>query len=249
MLIDSHCHLNYLDDPDAALDLARERGVSGFLCIGVDESGIDEVLAFAEGHADVWATVGLHPEAAGADLGYVRKRAAHDRVVALGEMGLDYFRLESAELKQIQRHAFDAQLSLADELGMPVVIHTRQAEADTLASIAEYPNVKGVLHCFTESWAMAKTAIDHGYYVSISGIATFKNGSNVRDVAKRVPLDRLLVETDSPWLAPVPYRGKQNQPAYVCETAEFVADLRGIDASTLARATCENFCRLFGVSP
>ena len=213
----------------------------------MDEAGADAVLALANSNPDVWATVGLHPDAAGADLGFVTDRAHHQQVVALGEMGLDYFHTEPHDdaTRAAQRDAFDAQLALAAANELPVVVHTRQAEADTLAALRNQPRVTGVLHCFTESWSMAEAALDLGYFISISGIVTFRNGDNVRDVARRVPADRLLVETDCPWLAPVPHRGKRNEPAFVADTAQYVAALRQVHPSDLAEQTTDNFRRLF----
>ncbi|MFU8817981.1 MAG: TatD family hydrolase, partial [Pseudomonadales bacterium] len=245
LLVDSHCHLNYLEDPEQRLDAARARGVGAFLCIGVDEAGIDQVLALAEAHEDVWASVGQHPEAAAADPGWIVPRLAHPRVVAAGEMGLDYAHDPGREQRRQQLERFDFQLGLAADRKLPVIIHTRAAEADTLARLRAHEGVFGVLHCFTESWGMASAALDLGYYVSISGIVTFKNADNVREVARRVPDERLLVETDSPWLAPVPYRGKRNEPAYVAETAAFLAQLRNQSLADLTASTTENFARLF----
>jgi len=245
VLVDSHCHLNMLDDADEALAAARARGVGGFLCIGVDAAGIEAVLGLAAAHADVWATVGQHPDASAADPGWIDDYLDHPRVVALGEMGLDYYHESTPAGQARQRDRFAWQLDRAAATGLPVVVHTREAEADTLALLQRHAGVTGVLHCFTESWALASAAIELGYYVSISGIVTFRNGENVRDVARRVPADRLLVETDCPWLAPVPHRGRRNQPAYVADTAAFVAELRGVDRETLAATTTANFFRLF----
>lgn len=245
VLVDSHCHLNYLEDPDGCLNAARARGVGAFLCIGVDEGGIDQVLALADAHPDVWASVGQHPEAAVADPGWIVPRLTHPRVVAAGEMGLDYAHDPDAEQRRLQLARFEFQLALAAQHQLPAVIHTRAAEADTLARLRAHGDVIGVLHCFTESWEMASAALDLGYYVSISGIVTFKNADNVRAVARRVPDDRLLVETDSPWLAPVPNRGKRNQPAFVADTAAFLAELRNQSLETLTDATTRNFARLF----
>jgi TatD DNase family protein len=245
VLIDSHCHLNLLDDPDGALAAARARGVEGFLCIGVDEPGIAGVLALAERHADVWATVGQHPDASAADPGWIERFLRHPRVVAVGETGLDYYHEDSVPGRALQRVRFAWHLEHAARERLPVVVHTREAEADTLDLLRSHPGVTGVLHCFTESWELASAAIDLGWYVSISGIVTFRNGENVRDVARRVPADRLLVETDCPWLAPVPHRGRRNEPAYVADTAVFVAGLRGITVDGLAMQTTANFKRLF----
>ncbi|MFM8355627.1 MAG: TatD family hydrolase [Gammaproteobacteria bacterium] len=245
MLVDSHCHLNLLNDPDAALTRARAAGIGRFLCIGVDETRIDDVLAVADKHADVWATVGQHPDVAADDLGWIRARLAHPRVVALGEMGLDFQHAVDTRDRHAQCARFEQQLELAQQTGLPIVVHTRAADADTQALIQRFPGVRGVLHCFTESWTLASAALDLGYCVSISGIVTFRNAENVRAVAARLPLDRLLVETDCPWLAPVPYRGKPNEPAYVSATAAFLATLRGDDVETFNAATSDNFVRLF----
>ncbi len=245
MLVDSHCHLNYLDVPEERLRAARERGVEGFLCIGVDSAGIDAVLALADAHADVWASVGQHPDAAASNPAWIEPRLLHPRVIALGEMGLDYYREPSQQEKAQQRDRFDFQLGLAEHWGLPVVIHTRAAEQETLDLLRAHRKVTGVLHCFTESWEMASAALDLGYYVSISGIVTFRNGENVRDVARRVPRNRLLVETDCPWLAPVPHRGKVNEPAFVADTAAYLAELRGWSIEEVESITGENFFRLF----
>lgn len=247
MLVDSHCHLNYLEDPDQRLAEARRRGVGAFLCIGVDEPNIGAVLALAERHPDVWATVGQHPEAAAADADWIRNRLDHPRVVAAGEMGLDYFHEADEAQRRLQRERFAWQLAVAAERRLPAVIHTRAAETDTLDLLRAHRDVNGVLHCFTESWSMAAAALDLGYYVSISGIVTFRNAENVREVARQVPSDRLLVETDSPWLAPVPHRGGPNEPAFVADTAAFLAQLRGVTPEALAESTTANFRRLFGI--
>ena len=243
MLVDSHCHLNYLDEPAVRLANARARGVGRFLCIGVDQKGIRAVLDLAEREPDVWATVGLHPEAAGSGSEatcWIEPLLSHPRVVAVGETGLDYFHESDDAARDRQRRCFSAQLAMAAEHGLPVVVHTRDAEADTLGLMREQPDVIGVLHCFTESWAMASAALDLGYYISISGIVTFRNGENVREVARQVPVDRLLIETDSPWLSPVPHRGKTNEPAYVVDTAAFISELRGCSFDELAETTSAN---------
>lgn len=245
MLVDSHCHLNYLEEPGERIREARAAGVSAQLCIGVDEAHIREVLALAEQEPDVWASVGQHPDAAGGDFAWIEPALDHPRVVAVGETGLDYFHTEAEADQARQRESFEHQLALAERHGLPVVVHTRAAEADTLALIRNFPRVQGVLHCFTESWEMASAALALGYYISISGIVTFKNGENVREVARQVPDDRLLVETDAPWLAPVPHRGKPNAPAYVLDTADYLARLRGSSLDALAELTTGNFYRLF----
>ena len=245
MLVDSHCHLNYLEDPRSKVRDARAAGVSIQLCIGVDEAHICEVLALADEEPDVWATVGQHPEAAAASPDWIEPLLSHPRVVAVGETGLDYFHDSDARTQALQRDRFGHQLDLAFRHDLPVVVHTRAAEEDTLSLIREFPGVRGVLHCFTESWSMASEALDLGFYVSISGIVTFRNGENVRAVARRIPDERLLVETDAPWLAPVPHRGKPNAPAYVRDTAAYLAELRGVDFETLAAQTTANFLSLF----
>ena len=245
MLIDSHCHLNYLDDPRSALERAREAGIATCLCISVDEAGFPQVLALAKEHPDVWATAGVHPDAAAGNLDWIEGWLGHERVVAVGETGLDYLHAEDSGARQRQRQAFDLQLDLAQRHDLPVVVHTRGAEADTLDALKNYPGVRGVLHCFTESWQMAEEALDLGFHISMSGIVTFKNAENVREVARQIPLERLLVETDAPWLAPVPRRGKTNEPGYVAHTACFLAGLRGCAVDDLARATTQNFRHLF----
>jgi TatD DNase family protein len=245
LLVDSHCHLNYLNDPEACLEAARARDVGAFLCIGVDQAGIGDVLALADAHDDVWASAGQHPDAADQPLDWVEPLLERPRVVAVGETGLDYYRDPDAAARRAQLTAFEQQLELAARHGLPAIVHTRAAEADTLARLRAQPAAIGVLHCFTESWALADAALELGYYVSISGIVTFKNGDNVREVARRVPEDRLLVETDSPYLAPVPHRGRRNEPAYVADTAAYLAELRGVSAEALAESTTANFYRLF----
>lgn len=245
MLIDSHCHLNLLEDPEAALTAGRTAGLEGFLCIGVDQGGIGRVLELATRHPDVWATVGQHPDVNSDDLDWIEQHANHPRVVALGEMGLDYFHEATDAGRARQQDRFARQLAMAARYDLPVVIHSRQAEADTIALLRSQPDVIGVLHCFTESWTLARAALDLGYYVSFSGIVTFRNGDNVRAVARQVPDYRLLVETDCPWLAPVPHRGRTNEPAFVTATAAFLAELRGTDAAALAAGTSANFRRLF----
>lgn len=254
MLIDSHCHLDRLDlgahdgSLDAALEAARARGVSQFLCIGVSADNAAAVKAMAERYEDVHCSVGVHPldlqPGESLALEWLLGELEHPRVVAIGETGLDYhYEPEAAELQQ---QAFRLHLEAAKVTGKPVIVHTREARADTLALLREaaLPQA-GVLHCFTEDWDMARAALDLGFYISLSGIVTFRNAGALRDVARQVPADRLLVETDSPYLAPVPYRGKPNLPQYVREVAEFLADLRGIPFEAFAEQTSENYLRLF----
>jgi TatD DNase family protein len=265
LFLDSHCHLDKLDPKhhpqgvEGALCFARENQVNRFLCIGIGLDNLEKVVAYAETWPDVFAAVGIHPSEYNDDpdlpdlLPEVIRRlqdyAGHPRVVAIGETGLDFTRLDHASTegsRESQIESFHAHLALAREVGLPVVVHTRGAEVETLAAIrACQSNAAGVLHCFTESWDMASAAIDDGYCISISGIVTFKSAENVREVARRVPLDRLLVETDSPWLSPVPYRGKSNQPAYVAEVYRFLAELRNEPLEDMAAAVSANFSRLF----
>ncbi len=254
MLIDSHCHLDRLDlaahagSLDAALEAARAAGVGHFLCIGVSADNAATVKGLAERYADVDCSVGVHPldlePGAEPALDWLLGELAHPKVVAIGETGLDYhYEPESAALQQA---SFRLHLEAARITGKPVIVHTREARADTLALLREaaLPQA-GVLHCFTEDWEMAKAALDIGFYISLSGIVTFRNAEALREVARQVPADRLLVETDSPYLAPVPHRGKPNLPQYVREVAEYLAVLRGVSYETLAEQTSSNFKRLF----
>ena len=254
MLIDSHCHLDRLDlaahggSLDNALNAARARGVGKFLCIGVDAANAPVVKQLAEQHPDVWCSVGIHPldlsRSEPMDLDWLLRELNHPRVVAIGETGLDYhYEPDSAPQQQA---SFRYHLQAAGETGKPVIIHTRSARQDTLDMLREADLPKaGVLHCFTEDWDMARQALDMGYYISLSGIVTFRNADALRDVARRVPVDRLLVETDSPYLAPVPHRGKPNEPQFVCEVAAFLAELRGESQESLWENTTANFHRLF----
>ena len=245
MFVDSHCHLNYLDNPEDKIVAARESGVEAILCIGVEQDRISEVVGLATRFPRVWCSVGEHPDSAEGAPYWVRDFIDHPKVVAIGETGLDYFRQEGKANRTAQMSSFDSQLQIANETGLPIVVHTRSAEKDTIDLIKNHPGVTGVLHCFTESWEMAKIALDFGFYISISGIVTFKNAEQVKEVAKRVPDDRLLIETDAPWLAPVPRRGKPNEPAYVVHTAEYVASLRGQSAHSIGDITSSNFFDLF----
>ncbi|MGF6591276.1 TatD family hydrolase [Pseudomonas sp. 2835] len=254
MLVDSHCHLDRLDltahqgSLDAALDAARARGVGHFLCIGISADNAQAVKDLSERYSDVDCSVGIHPLDLTPDgappLDWLLKELEHPHVVAIGETGLDYH--YEPEAAQVQQDSFRLHLEAAKVTGKPVIIHTRAARADTLALLREADlKQAGVLHCFTEDWDMAKAALDLGYYISLSGIVTFRNADALRDVARQVPADRLLVETDSPYLAPIPYRGKANLPEYVREVAEFVAMVRGESYEQLAAQTTTNFKRLF----
>jgi TatD DNase family protein len=252
-LIDSHCHLNYeglAERRDEVLANARARGVSGFLNISTRQREWNEVIAAAEENADVWATVGVHPHEADAhpDLGAAAlvQAASHPNVIAIGECGLDYYYDKSD--RTAQRDRFEAHIEAARASGLPLVIHTREAEADTAEMLGEavkQGGVTGVLHCFTGSVELARKGLDLGFYVSLSGIVTFKNAQDLQETAKWLPADKMLVETDSPFLAPVPHRGKPCEPAFVADTAAFVADLRGEKPEELAEATTANFFRLF----
>ena len=256
VLIDSHCHLDRLNTDKATLaeqlDAARSRGVQAFLCVGIALESLQSMLDIVAPYDDVYASAGMHPleldgeEAEVVDRDLLVRWASDDRIVAVGETGLDYH--YQAETANQQRESFALHLQVACEVDKPVIVHSRAARDDTIELLACYtPARTGVMHCFTEDWAMASKALDLGFYISFSGIVTFKNAGDLRDVAKKVPADRLLVETDAPYLAPVPYRGKPNQPAYVREVAECIAALRDIPLPQLAEQTSANFQRLFGV--
>jgi len=252
-LIDSHCHLNYeglVERQDDVLEAARARGVAGFLNISTRQREWREIVALAEREPDVWASVGVHPHEADAhpDLGAAAlvEGADHPRVIAIGECGLDYYYDKSD--RDAQRERFAAHIEAARETGLPLVVHTRDAEQDTaemLGAAVREGGVTGVLHCFTGSADLARTALDFGFYISLSGIVTFKNAQDLQDIAKWLPADRMLVETDSPFLAPVPHRGQKCEPAFVADTAAFVAGLRGEEPERLAETTTANFFRLF----
>ncbi len=252
-LIDSHCHLNYAglaERQDEVLANAREKGVTGFLNISTRQSEWGDVLGAAERNPDVWATVGVHPHEADAhpDLGAAAlvQAASHPRVIAIGECGLDYH-YDNSE-RGAQRERFQAHIEAARETGLPLVVHTRDAEGDTaeiLGQAIREGDVAGVLHCFTGTADLARKALDLGFFISLSGIVTFKNAIDLQDTAKWLPADRMLVETDSPFLAPVPHRGQTCEPAFVADTAAFVANLRDEEPEALAETTTANFFRLF----
>ena len=252
-LIDSHCHLNYaglVERQDEVLANARANGVTGFLNISTRQSEWGDVLGAAERNPDVWATVGVHPHEADAhpDLGAVAlvEAASHPRVIAIGECGLDYF-YDNSE-REAQKDRFEAHIDAARQSGLPLVVHTRDAEEDTaeiLARAVREGGVTGVLHCFTGTAELARKALDVGFYISLSGIVTFKNAKELQETASWLPSDRMLVETDSPFLAPVPHRGQTCEPAFVADTARFVADLRNEPPEALAETTTANFFRLF----
>lgn len=251
MLIDSHCHLDF---PDLAGQLPQvlaamaAHEVGAALCIGVNMEDFPRVLALTEGHAHLFASVGLHPEyenVAEPDQQRLETLAQHPKVIAIGETGLDYY--WQKDKPEWQRQRFRTHIRAARATGRPLVIHTRDSADDTLRILAEEGagEVGGIMHCFTESWTIARQALDLGFYLSFSGIVTFRNAAQVKEVASRTPLDRILVETDAPYLAPVPYRGKLNQPAYVRYVAEEIARLRNMDFASLAQTTTENFFNLF----
>ena len=253
MLIDSHCHLNYkglVEDQANVLERSRAAGVDLMLNIATRESEWDAVLDTAVRESDVWATVGIHPHEADehphVDTAKLVERAAHPRVVGIGETGLDYYYNHSD--RERQQKSFRSHIAACRETGLPLIVHTRDAEEDTIRILREEMEqgaYSGVIHCFTASGAFADAAMALGFYISISGIVTFKNARDLQETAARLPLDRLLVETDSPFLAPVPHRGKPCEPAYVADTARFLASLRGESVEQLAAATSANFRTLF----
>lgn len=252
-LIDSHCHLNYAglaERQDEVLENARARGIAGFLNISTRQKEWADVVGAAERNSDVWATIGVHPHEADShpDLGAsaLIDAASHPRVIAIGECGLDYFYDKSD--RGAQRERFQAHIEAARATGLPLVVHTRDAEDDTAEILTREVGkggVRGVLHCFTGSADLARKALDLGFFISISGIVTFKNAKDLQETAKGIPQDRLLVETDSPFLAPVPHRGQTCEPAFVADTAAFLSDLRDEPLDELAEATTANFFKLF----
>jgi len=254
MLIDSHCHIDLMDyeklggDPSTAVAYAHENGLSHMLCVSVNLEQYPNMLNTINAMPKVFASVGVHPnEQEGIDPSVEKlvELADNEKVIAIGETGLDYFRSEGD--LEWQRDRFRRHIEAAKQTGKPLIIHSREAKQDTIKLLKEEnaQDIGGVMHCFAEDWEMAEQAMDLGFYISFSGIVTFKSATTLQDVAKRVPLDRMLVETDSPWLAPVPFRGKTNQPAYVKHVAEFIADLRNDSYETIADATTENFFTLF----
>ncbi len=251
MLVDSHCHLDYKPlsgDLKVTLAKAREAGVGALLSIGTTIEGSERLPAWLEREENVWCTAGIHPHETAKDAhgtGALARLARHSKVVGLGETGLDYFYDNSPRKAQIL--AFRDHVRIAAETGLPLIVHTREAEADTAAVLVEAAEsrVSGVLHCFSSSRQLAETALELGFYVSISGIVTFKNAEALREIVRNLPLDRLLVETDAPYLAPVPHRGQPNEPALLVHTARKVAELKGLELAALARATTDNFFRLF----
>lgn len=253
MLVDSHCHLDRLDkSPEELAELvaaAEARGVQHFLCVCVSVNEYPQMLATVAPFANVSVSCGVHPlhQEDACDYQTLLAQASDPKVVAIGETGLDYF--YSADTKTVQTQSFIDHIKAANALNKPLIIHTRGAKEDTLDLLRRYknPETQGVLHCFTEDLDMALQAIEMGFYISISGIVTFRNAESLREVVKAIPLDKLLVETDSPWLAPIPHRGKQNQPAYVRDVAEFIAQLKEVSLEELAAQTTDNFYQLFSL--
>jgi TatD DNase family protein len=254
MLVDSHCHLDRLDlapfggSIDGVLAAAQAQDIGHFLCVSINLEDFPAMLALAEAHQQVTASVGLHPnEQGGRDPGIneLVAQAGHPKIVAIGETGLDYFRSEGD--LEWQRDRFRRHIAAAKQSGKPLIIHSRDAKEDTLAILAdeEAGEIGGVMHCFTGDWDMAQRAMDMGFYISFSGIVTFKSAQELQEIARRMPADRMLVETDSPYLAPVPHRGKPNQPAFVRHVAEYIAALRKESYETVAAATTNNFRTLF----
>lgn len=253
MLIDSHCHLDRLkleefdNNLDNVVNAALENNVNTLLCVSVTLEEFPAMVEKTAKYENVWLTCGAHPLNQGDEIDseQLRQLSTNNRVIAIGETGLDYF--YAPETKQVQLDSFRKHIRVANQLNKPLIIHTRDAQEDTLAILREEQadKVGGILHCFTESWEMAQQAIEMGFYISFSGIVTFKNASALREVAKQVPADRFLIETDSPYLAPVPYRGKQNQPAYVIEVAKHLASIRGTSVEEIAQQSTNNFHRLF----
>lgn len=257
MFTDSHCHLNYkglVEEQAAVLARARAGGVSRMLNISTRASEWADVLATAEREPDVWATIGIHPHEADAhpevDTARLVEGAAHPRIVGIGETGLDYYYDHSD--RQRQQDSFRAHIAASRETALPLIVHTRDAEEDTAAILREEMGkgaFPGVIHCFTASDAFADIALDLGFYISLSGIVTFKNAKALQETAQRIPADRLLIETDSPFLAPIPHRGKTCEPLFVTNTARFLADLRGVEVEALAEQTSRNFNSLFAKCP
>ncbi len=255
MYFDSHCHLDHIDlsefnnDFNELLSRIRENRVDEMLCIGINLESFEEMYQLVRDRPGIYATVGVHPgyeKVTEPEVDQLVELAQQDKIVAIGETGLDYYHTDGP---QWQRNRFRTHIEAAIAANKPLVIHTREAKKDTIQIMQDHDaqRVGGVMHCFTEDWEMAKQALDMGFYISISGIVTFKQGENVREVARKVPADRLLIETDSPWLAPVPYRGKTNFPGHVRFVAEKVAEVRQTDLETIASQTTRNARKLFSI--
>jgi TatD DNase family protein len=250
MLVDSHCHLDFPDfvpEREAVIARAREAGIGTMLTISTRLDEFPAVRAIAEAHDDIWCSVGAHPHEAADHADRTAEElaalAAHPRVVGIGETGLDFHYDNSP--REVQERVFRAHIAASQQSGLPLIVHAREADAEVARVLAEEGAGAGVLHCFSSGRGLAEAALELGFYISISGIVTFRKAEELRDIVRDVPLDRLLVETDAPYLAPVPYRGKRNEPAYVAATAAAVATLKGIGPDELAATTTDNFFRLF----
>jgi TatD DNase family protein len=257
-LIDSHCHLHSIDlealnlSLDQLLEEARTAGVSRMLCVCIELEDIPTLYKIADTYSDIYISAGVHPNASAEpepDVDKLIELSNHPSCIAIGETGLDYFRTEDEENKVLQRQRFRTHIQASKNTSKPLIIHTRAAVDDTIRLLKEEgaSEIGGVMHCFTESWDMAKDALDLGFYISLSGIVTFKNATQVQEVAKKVPLDRLLIETDSPYLAPIPFRGKQNHPALVRYVAKYISELRGESEELIAKQTANNFYSCFKI--
>lgn len=253
MLVDSHCHLDFDDfneDRKETIQRARDAGVATMVTICTRVTRFEEIRAIAESDRDIWCSIGIHPHQAEEEpvvsVEDLVTRAAHPKVIGIGETGLDYYYDNSP--RELQQSSFRTHIAAARETGLPLIVHTRDAD-DDMADILEDEMGKGafpgVLHCFSSGRRLAERALDIGFYISLSGIVTFKNAQDLRDIAQDVPVDRILVETDSPFLAPIPNRGKRNEPSFVVDTAAKVAEVKGLDNDALSKASTENFFRLF----
>ena len=257
MIVDSHCHLNILPsekvgDTDAVIAQAKELGVERILCVAINPQQWIEVLALAEQYDEVYAAIGVHPcedKSVTVTDEELFKAASHPKVIAIGEVGLDYFHFENESDMTWQHNRFKQHIAIAKELGKPLIIHTRNSTPDCLQILENEgaQQVGGIMHCFVEDLATAERAMAIGFYISFSGIVTFKNAKELKEVARQLPLDRILVETDSPYLAPVPYRGKTNQPGYTKYVVQEIADLKALPFDEVAQATTHNFNSLFNL--
>ena len=254
-IIDSHCHIDRVDldqfggSMESMLAHAKDLSVEEFLCVCIDLEHFDDVFSLAKAYDNIYASVGVHPtEQEGKDpsVNELLALANHDKIIAIGETGLDYFHIEK-DTADWQRDRFRRHIAASNQSGKPMIIHTRDAKEDTIELMQQERAGQGVMHCFSEDWDTAKAAIDLGFYISFSGIITFKSAESLREVAKKVPADRLLVETDSPYLTPVPYRGRPNSPAYTYYVAEKLAEIRGTSINDIADTTTANFKKLFAV--
>lgn len=254
-IIDSHCHLDRVDlsafggSMESLLEHAKTLSVEEFLCVCINLEHFDDVFSLAKKYPQIYASVGVHPcelEAQDPSVEELLTLASHNKIIAIGETGLDYFHVEKSTADW-QRDRFRRHIQASNHSGKPMIIHTRNAKQDTIAIMQSEKAEQGVMHCFSEDWGTAKAALDLGFYISFSGIITFKSAGDLREVAKKVPLDRILVETDAPYLTPVPYRGKPNSPAYTYYTTEKLAEIRGDSIETIANATTNNFKSLFAL--